>query len=331
VKWLWALVVIPLLAGAYAVTSRPTASITRSYSDADLERLMQGVFVAARPAIVQLQTIGVEETPRGADDLPRSITVSSGRATGFFISSDGYVLTAYHAVSGQTRLNVLTTRQQLLSATVVGFDQTRDLAVLKVGVKGRVPFLNLELTRGVKLGEPLVEVGNAEEDFIQPRYGVAQESEQDDGNLVPTRLLYATVPLNPGDSGGAVLDFHGRVVAVGIGYATSEVRRVALLVPLEGLETNLKALKNGARVHLPSIGLHVVHNERTGVKIDRVEPRSSASEVGLNGGVITKLDGKPVNNQGDYYRLLRAKRQGQTVQVTVQNNASEFTYSLELR
>jgi serine protease Do len=331
VKWLWALIVIPLLVGAYAVTSRPAPTGTRSYSESDLERLMQGVFVAARPAIVQLQTIGVEETPRDSNDLPRSITVSSGRATGFFISSDGYVLTAYHAVSGQTRLNVLTTRQQLLSATVVGFDQTRDLAMLKVNVTGRVPFLDLELTRSVKSGEPLVEVGNAEEDFMQPRYGVAQEFEQDAGNLVPTRLLYATIGLNPGDSGGAVLDFHGRVVAVGIGYATSDVRRVALLVPLEGMTQDLSALKNGVRVRLPSIGLHVVHNEDGGVKIDRVEPRSSAAEIGLNGGIVTKLDGKTVDSQSDYYRLLRAKRQGEAVQVTIRNKASEFTYTLELR
>jgi serine protease Do len=294
---------------------------------------MQGVFVSARPAIVQLQTIGVEETLSEASSLSQasSLTISEGRATGFFISGDGYVLTAYHAVAGQTRVNVLTTRQQLLNARVVGFDESRDLAVLKADVNGNVPFLNLELRRAVSFGEPLVEVGNAEEDFIQPRYGVAEEFDEDSGNLVPTRLLYSSILLNPGDSGGAVLDFHARVVAVGIGYAASDVRRVALLVPLEGLEANIEDMKRGSRTRLPGVGLHVVHHEGGGVQIDRVEPRSSAAEAGVSGGLILTVDGKPVEMQSDYHRFMRAKRSGERVRLGVKTGSTTREYILELR
>jgi serine protease Do len=327
-KWWWLLVLVPLLAGAYAVQSRGNGRNPRQYSPEQLERLMQGVFVQARPAMVQLQTMSVDEA---AGDTEH-IWVAQGRATGFFVSADGYVLTAYHAVSGQTRFNVLTTRQELLPAVVVGYDQSRDLALLKATGQKPVPFIPLELTRSLKIGEPLVEIGNSGDDFIQPRYGTVQSFEQDSGNLVPTRLVFSSIVLSPGDSGGAVLDFNGKVVAVGIGFAQSDTLRVSLLVPLEGLAGEVVALKRGARINLPDVGLHVVHNAGAGVLIDRVEPGSSAAESGIAaGGVVTAVDGTSIFGQSDYYRLLRAKRPGERAKLRVKSKTATQEYDLEIR
>lgn len=297
---------------------------------------MQGVFIAARPAIVQLQTLSVsssqtEPTDAGVDGSKRVTTVERGRATGFFISEDGYALTVYHAVSGQSRFEVLTTQQELLPAMVVGYDESRDLALLKVSTPRPVPFLNLELDRSLKLNEPLVEIGNAEGDFMQPRYGTVQEFVQDSGLLVPTPLVYSSVILNPGDSGGAVLDFHGKVTAIGIGYAISDVRRVSLLVPMQGLKGAIEAMKRGAKTRLPGIGLHVVHHAGGGVLIDRVEPSSSASEAGVTRGIVLSVDGRDIAGQSDYYSAIRAKSIGQRTVLSVKNGASTQNFTLELR
>jgi serine protease Do len=335
----WWLLLVPVLIGAYAVTSRATAPKPRSYTPAQLESLMQGVFVSARPAIVQLQTLGVEDAPptKIANGVEiQNVVVAEGRATGFFISNDGYVLTAYHAVSGQSRFNVLTTRQELLPATVVGFDESRDLALLKATTNRTVPFLPLETARGLKPGEPLVEVGNAEEDFMQPRYGTVQEFVQDAGQLIPTRLVYSTVTLNPGDSGGAVLDFYGKAIAVGIGFAVSDTNRVSLLVPLEGLAQNIAALKRGTKTRLPGVGLHVVHSDADGVKIDRVEPGSSAAEAGVpTQRLVTAVDGETIYGQSDYYSAIRQKKIGERVRITMRESASKNSqkndYILEVR
>ena len=331
------MLLIPVLFGAYAVTSRATAPSPRKYTPAQLESLMQGVFVAARPAIVQLQTLGVEDAPSSNSGFEsQNVVIAEGRATGFFISNDGYVLTAYHAVSGQSRFNVLTTRQELLPAVVVGFDESRDLALLKATTTKPVPFLPLETGRALKPGEPLVEVGNAEEDFMQPRYGTVQEFVQDTGQLIPTRLVYSTVTLNPGDSGGAVLDFYGKAVAVGIGFAVSDTSRVSLLVPLEGLGSIIVRLKRGTQTRLPGVGLHIVHAEAGGVKIDRVEPGSSAAEAGVRAErIVTSVDGETIYGQSDYYAAIRKKKIGDRVQIIVQESASKNSqksdYSLELR
>jgi S1-C subfamily serine protease len=328
-KVAWALVVAALLTGGYVLLgNRGTATrAAPKYTQAQLEDMMQGVFIGARPAIVQLQTIGVSSTT-GEE---QTTVVARGRATGFFISADGYALTAYHAVSGQDRFQALTTRQELLDARVVGFDESRDLAVLKVDVPRRVEHLELEDTRALEVGEALVEVGNAEGDFMQPRYGAVSSFEQDPGNLVPTQLVYSSIVLNPGDSGGAVLDFHGRAVAVGIGFAVSDVARFSLLVPVHGLRERITAMKTGLRERLPGVGLHVVHNDGGGVLIDRVEPGSSANEAGLRGGTVVAVDGAPVYSQQDYHTAIRAKTRGQRVTLNVKEQSQNRTFTLELR
>jgi serine protease Do len=332
----WLLLLVPVLVGAYALTSRSAARpATPAATPAQLEALMQGVFIAARPAIVQLQTLSVSSqaspSNAGGDGSRSVLSVERGRATGFFISADGYALTVYHAVSGQSRLQVLTTQQELLPALVVGYDESRDLALLKVSVPRPVPFLELELKRSLKLNEPLVEIGNASDDLMQPRYGAVQEFVQDSGMLVPTPLVYSSVVLNPGDSGGAVLDFHGQVVAIGIGYAISDVRRVSLLVPMQGLTGLIEAMKRGAKTRLPGVGLHVVHNPDGGVLIDRVEPASSASEAGITQGIVTSVDGREIEWQDDYYSAIRAKGLGQRTELLVKNGAATQRFSLELR
>ena len=332
----WLLLLVPLLVGAYAVTSRSAARVAPAATPAQLEGLMQGVFIAARPAIVQLQTLSVSSSAAAPNALSsggsRSVTtVERGRATGFFISADGYALTAYHAVAGQSRFQALTTQQDLLPALVVGYDESRDLALLKVSVSRPVPFLELELTRTLKLNEPLVEIGNASEDLMQPRYGAVQEFVQDSGLLVPTPLVYSSVILNPGDSGGAVLDFHGRVVAIGIGYAISDVRRVSLLVPMQGLTSAIAAMKRGAKTRLPGIGLYVVHNAGGGVLIERVEPASSAFDAGITAGIVTSVDGREIDGQSDYYSAIRAKSIGQRTVLIVKNGATSQSFTLEMR
>ena len=334
-KW-WLLLLVPLLVGAYAVTSRSVARVAPAATPAQLEGLMQGVFIAARPAIVQLQTLSVSssqtvQSTQGVDGSGNLPIIERGRATGFFISKDGYALTVYHAVSGQNRFQVLTTQQELLPALVVGFDESRDLALLKVSVQRPVPFLDLELSRKLSLNEPLVEIGNASGDFMQPRYGTVEEFVQDSGLLVPTPLVYSSVILNPGDSGGAVLDFHGKVTAIGIGYAISDVRRVSLLVPMQGLQSAIDGMKRGAKTRLPSIGLHVVHNAGSGVLIDRVEPSSSAFEAGVRQGIVTSVDGREIEGQSDYYSAIRAKSMGERTVLMVKNGALTQSYTLEMR
>ena len=293
---------------------------------AELEQLMLGAFVAARPAMLQLRSLRVSSDTT-------SIYSQTGRASGFLISDDGYALTAYHAVIGIDRLEVLTTKQELLPARVIGFDESRDLALIQVLAKRRLEFLALETEAQAKINDPIVEIGNSGNDFIQPRYGVVQGYLQNNELLIPTRLMLSDVPISPGDSGGAVVNFAGRAIGIGIGYAQSTTSRVSYLVPFFGLQSWIKQLQAGAKLLLPGIGLRVAQNQEfQGVDVDYIRPDSPAAQAGMRTDPsrplrLLEIDGQIIETLRDYNRLVRRKKIGERIVVkfTQQNRSQTLT------
>jgi S1-C subfamily serine protease len=84
------------------------------------------------------------------------------------------------------------------------------------------------------------------------------------------------------------------------------------------------------------VGLHIVHSDAGGVKIDRVEPGSSAAEAGVRAErIVTSVDNETIYGQSDYYSAIRKKKTGERVQITVRESASKNSqktdYTLELR
>ncbi len=290
---------------------------------------MQGAFVAARPAMLQLQSLSVS-----SDD--QYYYSRSGRASAFLISASGYALTAYHAVIGIDKLEVLTTKQELFPARVIGWDESRDLALIQVSANRLLEFLPIEFHKAAEINDPIVEIGNSGEDFIQPRYGAIQGYIQEQELLIPTRMMLSNVPINPGDSGGAVLNFAGKIIGMGIGYAQDENARVSFLVPFFGLDPWLEQMKTGAKLKLPGVGIRVSQNARVqGLDIDLIEKNSVAAKAGLTLDIhgenqLLELDGKPVETLRDYHRIMRQKKIGESIIITVTIRGKEQTLTLQV-
>lgn len=325
--WFWLLILVFAL--AYWLYPRAEEPIFKPASAAKLEQLMQGAFVAARPAMLQLRSLQVSK-----DD--RFYYSRTGRASGFLISEDGFALTAYHAVVGIDKLEVLTTKQELLPAQVIGFDESRDLAVIKVRSARPLEFLTIETEQEAKINDPLVEVGNSGNDFIQPRYGAVQGYIQNQDLLVPTRLMLSNVAIDPGDSGGAVLNFTGKVIGVGIGYSKDANSRISYLVPLFGLRPWLLQMQQGAKLELPGIGIRVSQSEKMqGLDVDLIKKDGVMERAGiqLNPRLKTRLlelDGQPMDTLRDYHGVLRRKKNGDTVKVRLWHEQEEKTLILNL-
>jgi len=149
---------------------------------------------------------------RMAEELSDAWANSSASGTGFFITDDGYLLTCYHVVTNATRIQVGTT-QGVLPAELVQSDPDNDLALLKVN--GTFTALPLANTNSVKLGEAVFTVGfpNPGVQGMAPKLTRGEISSlagvQDDP------LQYQiSVPVQPGNSGGAVVDEYGNVVGL---------------------------------------------------------------------------------------------------------------------
>jgi serine protease Do len=288
---------------------------------------MQGAFVAARPAMVQLQSLSVSSDSQ-------YFYSQKGRASGFIFTPDGYALTAYHAVVGMDRLEALTTKQELLPATVVGFDESRDLAVIKISAPRRLEYIELEFDQEPKINDLLVEIGNSGNDFIQPRYGQVQGFIQAEELLIPSRLMLSNVEINPGDSGGAVVGFSGKAIGLGIGYAKDSLGRVSYLVPLFGLEPWINKLKTGSQLRLPGLGFRVSQSTK-GLNVDSIAPNSPAAKAGLSVDGrqeirLIALDNTKLETLRDYNRVLRAKKIGDTIKVRFESKNRSQTVVLRL-
>ncbi len=296
---------------------------------AELEKLMQGAFVAGRSAMLQLRSLQVSSDQN-------FYYSQTGRASGFLISKDGFALTAYHAVVGIDKLEVLTTKQELLPARVVGWDESRDLAVIQVFSKRPLEFLEIEYNNEAKINDAIVEIGNSGSDFIQPRYGAVQGYIQDLELLIPTRLMLSNVPIEPGDSGGAVLNFAGKIIGVGIGYSKGIESRISFLVPLFGLQPWITQMKQGAKLELPGVGLRVSQNQtEQGLDVDFIKKNSVLERAGIQldpraETQLLELDDQPLETLRDYHRVMRNKKIGESVKVLLKHNNQEKTLTLRL-
>jgi serine protease Do len=175
------------------------------------------VYETARPASVQIEA-------RSSD--PSYLGAPIGIGTGFFISPDGFVLTAYHVVdkseiggSSDFRRSVqyvaISPDETEYALELVGFDAYFDLAILKAVVPGNVPFLPLASSSS-KEGDSIVAIGNSRGDFLEGRAGSISRIGVDR----PTQGRFAddtievTAALAPGDSGGPVINEQGQAIGV---------------------------------------------------------------------------------------------------------------------
>ncbi len=143
-----------------------------------------------------------------------------GVGTGFFVSEDGLLLTAYHVVTAETtapcraRLVAVTTERQEYNLELVGFDAYMDLAALKADVRSPVPFIPLA-ARLPSPGTGVVAIGNSRDDFMGARAGrVTRLGVQAGRADFASDTIELTNSLAPGDSGGPVINARGEAVGV---------------------------------------------------------------------------------------------------------------------
>lgn len=207
----------------------------------------QALFDQARPATVQIKSLDPK-------------TLNGGVGTGFFISAQGQILTAYHVIGGTKLHNITTVGGQQYLARVVGYDDASDLAVLQVKTPKRgVPFLPLA-TKMPKVNSKVLAIGNSNDDFLLPRQGkvlrLKAASKRAD---FPQGTLEMDASLHPGDSGGPILNAHGEVVGV-VSYIRQNrygTTYRSYAIPVQQQSQHLTALRNGMKKDVPVVGVHL--------------------------------------------------------------------------
>jgi S1-C subfamily serine protease len=257
--------------------------------------------------------------------------VLDGGGSGVVIGGDGFLLTSAHVVAGTTARGVASFSDgRELDFEVVGSDPLSDLAVLRTGT-GELVAAELGDADTLRVGQLVVAIGNPHGFGGSVTAGVVSAL----GRSLPTssgriidNVIQTDAALNPGNSGGALADSHGRVVGINTMIILG-AQGLSFAVPIDTARWVIGQLMTVGRVRRGFLGLagqvrplpkrlarRLELAVDTGVQVMQVEPGKSAARGGLlPGDVIVAMDGKPVRNVDEVHRLLDASSIGRKLPV----------------
>lgn len=245
--------------------------------------------------------------------------VPSGSGSGIIIAPSGHILTSNHLVTGATRLVVGLQDGRLVPGRIVGRDFLTDLAMIKVDIDGLTP-AKLGSSSKLRIGETVVAIGNPLAIKSGATVSVGVVSGMDRAILPPTgetlyNLIQTDAALNPGSSGGPLVDLSGRVVGINTAVAPAAQNISYAIAMDEALAVAQSLLVRGSMLR-PSLGFVPVTitpsilaafdlDAERGVLALQVEDRGPAAEAGLrNGDVITAVDVTQIYNMSDLWHAL---------------------------
>jgi len=261
-----------------------------------------------------------------------------GAGSGVVIAPDGYVLTNAHVVDGAGRVDVTFPGGKTVEARPVGGDRATDLAVVRVAgsdfAHARIG-ADGELARGqlvVAIGNPLGFDSTVSAGVVS---ATGRSLRGHDGRLVEN-LVQHTAPLNPGNSGGPLVDFRGRLVGINTAIIAF-AQGMSFAIPSETVNWVVPKLLADGRVRRAYLGIQgqtvrTAAGKGTGVLVVSIERGSPAESAGLlQGDIIASVDGKPITSIDGLLRALARHAVGATLDVGVQRAGDPRTLSVRTR
>ena len=269
-----------------------------------------------------------------------------GAGSGVAISADGFVVTSAHVVEGSGHGVAAFSDGQETPVSVVGSDPLSDLAVLRAD-GGDLSPATLGDADELRVGQLVVAIGNPNGFANSVTAGVVSGlgrslpvGARGGPRRVVENVIQTDAALNPGNSGGALVDGAGRVV--GINTALAGIG-LGLAVPInDATRVIISTLIRDGRVRRAHIGVAVTPRplpprvaqrlgRRAGVQIMQVIEESPAAAAGLRrGDLLLELDGEPVTDASDLQRLMVHERIGRAVRALVLRDGRDRTIELTL-
>jgi S1-C subfamily serine protease len=335
-----ALTIVLIASGAFG--ARTTTTVIRSSAPTAPGLNAASIYAKVNPGVVDITSKSVTTAPQSAFGLPPSPTAQTDTGTGMVIDPQGHILTADHVVAGAKTVTVTLPGGVSRKATVVAGDAATDVAVLKIDPAGLTLHpVTLGTLTNHRVGDPVAVVGDP---FDVQRSlstgvisGLGRTISGLNGYSIPN-AMQTDAAMNPGNSGGPVLDAGGRVVGIADQIATGgsgadSSTGVGFAVPIEIVKAELPQLEAGTVPAHANLGIAAADstgaNGVSEVLVGQVRAGGPAAQAGLKtGDAITAIGATKVNSVDSLIAATATLKPGAQTTVTVLRHGQTKTLNI---
>lgn len=267
---------------------------------------------------------------RRAPSLQQGDEAPRGEGSGFILSADGYVMTNAHVIAGASEVYVTMTDKREFRAKIIGSDERTDVALVKIDGTG-LPVLRIGDVSRLRVGDWVVAIGSPFGFDNTVTAGIVSAKQRETGSDIA--LLQTDVAVNPGNSGGPLINIRGEAVGVNsqIYSPVGSYVGISFAIPIDEAMRIVDQLKTGGRVVRGYLGILPIEVPREaaekyglsklknrGAYVSQVVRGGPAEKAGLQpGDVVLGLNGKPVDGPVELRRALGAMKPGTPVMVQI--------------
>ena len=337
-----------------AIPLNPSEEIITSVdtTENDEDKILSGTFTSDEEKPGDDKVYSAKEIYQNNVESVVSIEVrsnySKGFGTGFIISEEGYIVTNYHVVENARECYVTLYDDSVYTAEIVGYEETNDIAVIKIKPQGTIHSLVYGNSSALSVGDNVYVIGNPLGDLtFTLTNGVVSALnrliETDDG--ISINMFQTNAAINSGNSGGPVFDEHGYVVGIASAkYAAASIEGLSFCIPIDDVRSMIDEIINRGYVSgKPVLGVSACDREVEnygfiqrsrsigGVKLVIVESGSAADRAGLKvGDIIVSADSTKITSVSELKTVLTGYRSGDIITLDIIRDGVRYNVSLIL-
>lgn len=271
-------------------------------------------------------------------------STSAASGSGFIISDDGYILTNFHVIEDSSSISVSMYNGDSYDATLIGYDESNDIAVLKIDAEGLAPVIIGDSDQ-LNVGDSVIAIGNplGELTFTLTSGTIsAKDREVTFSNNTTMNLLQTDCAINSGNSGGALFNLYGEVIGVtnakygSASNSSASIDNIGFAIPINSIMQIVESIIEKGYISKPYIGISVLdvstetqaYGIPAGAAVQSVTENGPAAQAGLQrGDVITAVNAVAMTSNELVSFIARASvgqqivfsvyRQGETLEITV--------------
>jgi len=286
--------------------------------------------------------------PQEQQSQPKEAPMQEGVGSGVIISNDGYIVTNNHVIEGSSEIEVTLNDKRTFNAKLIGTDPGTDIALIKIEAE-KLPVIIFGNSDSLKVGEWVLAVGNPFNLTSTVTAGIVSAKARNI-NIINSQMkiesfIQTDAAVNPGNSGGALVNTHGELVGINTAIAsqTGTYAGYSFAIPVSIVQKVVSDLRQYGVAQRAILGVEIrdidsqlAKNKKLktleGAYVNKVNDESAAKSAGVKeGDIINNVNGVQVKSSTELQEQIGRYRPGDKISITVTRDNSEEKLKVELK